>query len=87
MKYYQYITKEKASPEEELWVCEGCRKLNSNLILEGKWRLIGKIENGDMTCDECQRGEQQQQATENGQDDLPYSAASDSQAQTSGEPL
>ena len=59
MKYYQYITKDKTSPEEEFWVCEDCRKLNSNLILEGRWRLIGRKETDDMACDECRRGEHQ----------------------------
>lgn len=59
MKYYQYITKEKTSPEEELWVCEDCRKLNSNRILEGKWRLIGRQESDAITCDACRQGTQQ----------------------------
>ena len=53
MKYYQYITKYKASREEEFWVCENCRKLNSNLIMEGKWRLIGKQVDGERICNKC----------------------------------
>ena len=59
MKYYQYITKDKVNPEEEFWVCENCRKRNSSLILEGKWRLIGRQENGDRACNECLNSEQQ----------------------------
>ena len=53
MKYYQYITKYKMTPDVELWVCEICRKKNSNLILEGKWRLIGRQETGHRVCNEC----------------------------------
>jgi len=69
MKYYQYITKGKAYPEEEFWVCESCRKQNCRFILEGKWRLIGKLANGDMACTECDKGAQD--AAGLGTDDVP----------------
>ena len=53
MTHYQYLTKDRANPDGEFWVCENCRKKNNSLILEGKWRLIGKQENSDRICNEC----------------------------------
>ena len=55
MKYYQYLIKGKAYPENEFWICESCRKLNNRFILEGKWRLIGKLTKGDVACIECKK--------------------------------
>lgn len=70
MKYFQYLTKEKTGDNEELWVCEECRRLNNNLILEGKWRLIGKKETDQEACGECMH-DTEQNLSENYKDDLP----------------
>ena len=77
MKHYQYITKDKTNQEVEIWVCESCRKRNSNLILEGKWRLIGRQENSDRVCNECLRTEKQNTGG-SGEGDAPSSATHDS---------
>lgn len=55
MKYYQYLIKGKDYPENEFWICESCRKQNNRFILEGKWRLIGKITQGEADCIECKK--------------------------------
>ena len=36
MKHYKYFSLNKDKTQSDFWVCESCRKLNSNLILEGK---------------------------------------------------
>ncbi len=57
MKHYKYISRNKAEREKEFWVCDKCRKLNSNLILEGKWRLIDRRDGGELTCCICSENE------------------------------
>ncbi len=53
MKMFQYITIDSKGRQEEIWVCEDCRKKNSIQILKGKWRLIDKCENVNIECDNC----------------------------------
>ncbi len=50
---YQYATGKKHSYRKEVWVCDECRKANSELILIGKWRLVDR--NSDPKL-ECQTG-------------------------------
>lgn len=42
MKMFQYIILHKDANKREIWVCNKCKKENNGLILEGKWKLIGK---------------------------------------------
>jgi len=44
IKYKYRISGE---PEQEIWVCESCKKGKTELILAGKWKLI------DRCCKDC----------------------------------
>lgn len=59
MKQYKYVAYNKTGQDVEFWVCESCRKQNNNLILEGKWRLIDRQDEGIISCSECHCGEKE----------------------------
>jgi len=55
MSRYQYQISEKS--EQEIWVCETCKKGKSQLILTGKWKLVGRCSDGEILCSLCDGNE------------------------------
>lgn len=53
MKMYQYKVAGAKGQQEEIWVCEECRKANGDLIFDGRWKLIGKEDNAEQVCARC----------------------------------
>lgn len=52
MKRYKYqVTGDENTPE--IWVCEHCKKANSERILLGRWKLIDRRELIDQPCALC----------------------------------
>jgi len=39
--------------EETIWVCDICKKAYVEKILQGKWKMIGMIDNKNITCGVC----------------------------------
>ena len=37
----------------EVWVCDACKKVNNDLILMGKWKLIDRCCDCAIQCDIC----------------------------------
>ena len=52
MKHYKYQVTG-ADHDPEIWVCEICKKNNSERILLGKWKLIDRREHLDVPCALC----------------------------------
>ena len=52
---YKYQTSGKT--DQEIWVCEACKKGNSQLILTGKWKLIDRSSDSGIPCVICQGNE------------------------------
>jgi hypothetical protein len=40
--------------DEEIWVCEACRKVKNELILTGKWKLIDRCSDSGIPCAICE---------------------------------
>jgi ribosomal protein L37AE/L43A len=53
MKQFKYLTEDDG--EEGVWVCEACKKQNSERILLGKWKLIAISAQEVKTCKFCSR--------------------------------
>lgn len=52
MKRYKYqVVGDENAPE--IWVCEHCKKANSERILLGRWKLIDRRELFDVPCAVC----------------------------------
>lgn len=41
------------TPDQEIWVCEACKKGNNELILTGKWKLVDRCNDGTIPCEVC----------------------------------
>lgn len=39
--------------DHEIWVCDACKKVNNDLILMGKWKLIDRCRDCAIQCDVC----------------------------------
>ena len=40
--------------DHEIWVCDACKKVNNDLILMGKWKLIDRCSDcSTVQCDVC----------------------------------
>ena len=50
MMKYQYAVKKGGTFLDEIWVCADCRRVHSDLILIGKWRLVDKSIDPELTC-------------------------------------
>jgi hypothetical protein len=55
MNIFKYQISDK--PDQEIWVCEACKKGNNKLILTGKWKLIDKCSDDGIPCAICQKNE------------------------------
>lgn len=51
MNKYKYQISSKT--DQEIWVCEACKKANTQLILTGKWKLIDRRNNAKIPCGVC----------------------------------
>jgi hypothetical protein len=40
--------------DEEIWVCEACKKGKNDLILTGKWKLIDRSDDSGISCSLCE---------------------------------
>jgi len=40
--------------DQEIWVCEACKKGNNQLILTGKWKLIDRCSDSGILCSLCE---------------------------------
>jgi hypothetical protein len=58
MKMFQYLTMTDEGQQEEIWVCEYCRRQNYKNILVGNWRLIDKHDATDCDCARCSQEQQ-----------------------------
>ncbi len=56
MKKFKYEISEGISPDC-IWVCEACKKNNSEKILLKKWRLVSRQNDGVQPCELCARDE------------------------------
>ena len=54
MKNFRYLFEKK--DRQDIWVCENCKKDHSELILRGKWKLIGRCRNSEVLCYKCDVG-------------------------------
>jgi hypothetical protein len=53
VKRFQYLIVDSSGLQQEIWVCEQCRKQNCENILTGRWRLVDKSETADFDCRRC----------------------------------
>lgn len=53
MQMFQYIAIDNENGQHEIWVCKDCRKHNNDLILDGRWRLIGRKNDQEIECCRC----------------------------------
>jgi hypothetical protein len=51
MNRYKYLISDKT--DQEIWVCETCKKGNNKLILAGKWKLVDKCSDDGIPCAIC----------------------------------
>lgn len=56
MKKFKYEISEGISPDS-IWVCEACKKNNSEKILLKQWRLVAHRDDETHPCHLCARGE------------------------------
>jgi len=56
MKMFQYVVISSKGKQEEIWVCEHCRKKHADQSFDGNWRLIDKCISGNMECAMCNAG-------------------------------
>jgi ribosomal protein L37AE/L43A len=54
MNKYKYRTTNKAN--QEIWVCETCKKGVIESILTGNWKLIDRSADLDIRCTICDKG-------------------------------
>jgi hypothetical protein len=52
MTKYKYPISGKT--DQEIWVCEACKKGNNQLILTGKWKLIDRCSDKKILCSLCE---------------------------------
>lgn len=52
MNKFKYQISDK--PDQEIWVCEACKKGNNQLILTGKWKLIDRCSDKKILCFLCE---------------------------------
>lgn len=52
MNKYKYQISDKI--DQEIWVCEACKKGNNQLILTGKWKLIDRSGDSGILCSLCE---------------------------------
>ncbi|MDD3815432.1 MAG: hypothetical protein PHZ02_12400 [Desulfocapsaceae bacterium] len=52
MNKYKYRTLSKTN--QEVWVCEACKKEKIESILTGKWKLIDRSTEPDILCAVCE---------------------------------
>lgn len=55
MNKYQYQLSGKK--DQEIWVCEACKKSNKEPILTGKWKLIDRCGDRGIKCFLCEVNE------------------------------
>jgi hypothetical protein len=53
MNKYKYQISDKT--DQEIWVCEVCKKGKNQLILTGKWKLIDRCSDSGIPCEICKR--------------------------------
>jgi ribosomal protein L37AE/L43A len=53
MNKYKYKTTNKAN--QEIWVCETCKKGEMESILTGNWKLIDRSADPDIRCAVCDK--------------------------------
>lgn len=53
MKKFKYLTSSNGD-QDEICVCDACKKANMENILIGKWRLIDRWDDSGTFCDLCQ---------------------------------
>jgi len=53
MNTYKYRITNKAN--QEIWVCEVCKKGNIESILTGNWKLIDRSADPDILCTVCDK--------------------------------
>ena len=52
MNKYKYQIS--GNTDQEIWVCDACKKVNNDLILMGKWKLIDRCcDCSTVRCDVC----------------------------------
>lgn len=51
MNKFKYQISDKT--DQEIWVCEACKKRNNQLILTGKWKLIDRSDDSVNLCSLC----------------------------------
>ena len=51
MSKYKYQISEKT--DQEIWVCEACKKGRNQLILTGKWKLVDRCSDEEIQCSLC----------------------------------
>ena len=52
MNKFKYQISDKS--DQEIWVCEVCKKGNSQLILTGKWKLVDRSGDNGIFCALCE---------------------------------
>ena len=52
MNKYKYQTSDKAN--QEIWICEACKKGKIESILTGKWKLIDRSTEPGVLCAVCE---------------------------------
>ena len=52
MNKYKYQVSDKT--DQEVWVCEACKKGKNELILTGKWKLIDRCSDSGIPCAICE---------------------------------
>jgi len=52
MNKYKYQISDKT--DQEIWVCEACKKGYNQHILTGKWKLIDRCSDGGILCSLCE---------------------------------
>ncbi len=55
MNKYKYQISDKTN--QEIWVCEVCKKGKTQLILAGKWKLIDRTSDDGIKCSLCKENE------------------------------
>lgn len=52
MNKFKYQISDK--PDQEIWVCEACKRGKNQLILTGKWKLIDRCNDSRISCSLCE---------------------------------
>ncbi len=52
MNKFQYQISDKT--DQQIWVCEACKKGHNELILTGKWKLIDRCNDSETLCTLCE---------------------------------